>query len=375
MKSLQNSKYTTFDFRHIGFGDCISGLVVAAYIAVSERELLSMHPKVLVPEALREVAQAIMAGTVISVEVDERERIGSFRRVDEGRTLMPRAPRNARELLKSIWGRETFLNWAEGCQLEVAGAKLWSTWGIARRARFILLQMAQFRGGDPRYAAPIYVGFRLLFPVLAMSSRTLTQHVFWTRATFSELRAKIRKYASSVDLQSSTATQFCKGKVIVFPGAESFNALPIDLCKEVEARFGSAVVFVLHRCDRAAQEAQLKLRNVVFVENIWETLALISRNFPIAVDSLVSHLIQLTTDDATIIFSRELRERFVHPGARPRTIDLTPECAPCAYTSLRKSTVCPVGRTTCVAFEGLYSELVQEILFAQRHLRSEIRQE
>ena len=175
-------------------------------------------------------------------------------------------------------------------------------------------------------------------------------------------------YVSSLDTRTSRVPQHYNGKIVLFPGAESFNAIPVDLCKAIEERFGSLVMFVLHKSDRAAQEAGEKLRNVFFVDNIDDTLLLIARNYPIAVDSFVSHLIQLITDEATIIFSREVRERFVHPGARPRTIEMTPECAPCEYVSMRKSAVCPIGRTTCVAFESLFPLLEREILLVQRNL-------
>ena len=84
-----------------------------------------------------------------------------------------------------------------------------------------------------------------------------------------------------------------------------------------------------------------------------ESLVLMSTNYPILVDGFTSHLAQLLSDRATLVYASNFRERSLHPGACPRILQLHPNCAPCAYRQRAGSSGCLAGFSYCVAFNRI----------------------
>lgn len=350
------SKFGLIDFRGLGLGDCVAGLLVLAHLCDFDSDLDLNTCVVIVPRSLLGISEALLGRYGLEVRVDETSKSSAAGR----RRLVLRPPKSLREAVQDVLGGDRYLNWAEFCEMEASWREQWETRSPVRKLRFRILQATQFEFASPKTSAPVYIGFRLLSPIIRQSKFTLTTHIFHSKRTFPKIRNNIKNYINSFAAAVLHDRELTCRK-LVFPGSESFGAMPISMCVKLQERFGSALAFVLHESDFALPEARKVLRQLSVVSSVEETLYLLTRNYAISVDSFVSHLIQLTNDEAIILFGRELKERFVHPGARPRVLEAYPECAPCVHRSKRKYSTCPAGRSECVAFETLYRMLITEL--------------
>jgi hypothetical protein len=142
---------------------------------------------VIVPRALHGVATALFSHYGLEV-IDD---VPAKSSVAERRHLILRPPKSLREAVQDVLGVDRYLNWAEFCELEASWDSHWGTRSLARKLRFRLLQATQFEFSRPKTSAPIYIGFRLLFPVIQQSKFTLTTHIFHSKRTLPKIRQSI----------------------------------------------------------------------------------------------------------------------------------------------------------------------------------------
>ncbi len=350
------NKFETIDFTGLGLGDCVAGMLVLAHLCEFDLDLELPYCTVIVPKALVGVGSALFQTYGLKI----RNCLEAGTSLASRRRLILRPPSSVKEITTEMTGSRTHLNWAEFCELESSWTELWSTWSAARKLRFRLLQAIQYGFASPKTGGPVYIGFRLLFPLIRQSKFTLTAHVFHSKRTFSSIRRNVNAYISA-NSGGTCQTRGRNYRKLIFPGSESFGAMPISVCMKLQEKFGDSVAFVLHESDISLPHARRVLRQLIVVSTVEETLCLISNNSTISVDSFVSHLIQMTNDDAVILFGRELKERFVHPGAHPRILEAFPECAPCIHRSKRMHALCPANRSECIAFDSLYTMLIDDM--------------
>lgn len=344
------------DCGNIGLGDCLTALAVFRHLRLVESRLFSPECTLIVPDALGPLAAHLLGAADVKV----RSR-SDPRQPARGGQLILRAPKTLGELAASGLGRVIYLNWAEAHALAVSGPGA-ARGGPLKRLRFGLLELCQFKTIDWHATAPSYIGFRLLFPLFTRSSHTLTWHVVKMKASLPAIRASLRSYSLGLEAGGEGASpREPVGRVVIFPAAASFNAMPPELCRVLAQRFGDQVRFALHDKDPWLGQYQATLRNVVIVRTVEDTLGVLSRNYPVCVDGFVSHLVQLVKDEALILYTREPKERLTHPGAYPDILEAHPDCAPCSYTLRAQKTLCPADRPHCIAFDEMRDRLIAAI--------------
>lgn len=343
------------DLGGIGLGDCVACVLTLCHLRQEEAHQFADGCVVRVPPSLLGPARLLLESRGLRVRA-----AGSGDAVGTGLKVFPRAPRGLLELIRQLLGRAVYLNWDEGYRLAVAWDAGHAHAGILKRLRFAYLELTQFKTTAPRTSAPLYVGFRILFPLLARSRRTIAAHMIRVTRTLAAVRGEMARYCADLG-RTDPRLPATSGKVVVFAGAASFNAIPIFVCEKLQKRFPGQVVFAFHETDLSAAEAVRVLQNVTMLRTVEDTLLLICRNYAVCVDSFVSHLVQTITDDALIIYTRELSARFTHPGARPALLEIYPECAPCPYKIRTRNALCPAGHPYCIAFDSLYPLLEAKI--------------
>lgn len=346
------------DLGNLGLGDCVTALAVLRHLRLVEPSVLSPECVIVLPDALRPLGAHLVESPGVKV-VSRGESAGM---AVAGRQLILRPPKTLRELVQWCAGRAIYLNWSEGHGLAVSHSGRARSGGLLRQVRFSILELCQFKTINWRTTAPAYIGFRLMFPLVARSSQTLTWHVLKIKSSLPPIRGSVAAYYHSwEERHPSDPLRGIAGKVVVFPGAASFNAMSPELCEALKERFGDRIAFALHQDDPWLSAYRTALREVIIVRTVEDTLGLLIRNHPVCVDGFVSHLVQLVKDDALIIYTREPRERLTHPGAYPRILEAHPDCSPCAYTLRARNELCPAGRPHCVAFDQMRDRLIAAI--------------
>jgi len=257
--------------------------------------------------------------------------------------------------------RDVYLNWADSHTLAVTGSFEQTNTNTVRKLRHVLLEFAQFKTYSWKSEFPHFIGMRLLFPMLFDTGIPMTKHVMSIKKTFPEVRRRARQYCDRLSQNQASEPGAVSGRVIVFPGAGSFNAIPPPACAQLNEALGGTLLFAVHESDPWMPGYRSALRNLIYLKSVDDTLKLIADNFSVCVDGFTSHLAQVLTDRCLLIYTREPRERLAHLGARPRFVEAHPSCSPCSYKLRSAHSTCPVGEEYCVAFDQFHGELVAEI--------------